>query len=310
MPNRGASRPQLPHLETFSKAAELASFTRTAEALGMTQAAVSQRIHALERAVGVSLFRRHGGRVELTEAGRRLYDYAQRILELHAEARHALGQCAQELTGELRIAASTIPAERFLMGLIDAFHKVHPQIHVVAEVGDSAAVVSAVEQRRAALGLVGHRIAAPWAEYRLFAKDQLALLVPTRHPWKDRTTIAVDELRRQPLIVREPGSGTRACLEQALATRNLTLADFNVTLELGSNEAIKDAVLRGIGVAVLSTRAVEEDLAHRRLREVPVEGLDLTRELYIITDRRRPLPSPARAFMHFLETQQLPETSS
>lgn len=295
---------QLPHLETFAKAAELGGFTRAAEALCMTQAAVSQHIHALERELDASLFRRHGGGVELTEAGRCLYEYAQRILALHAEARQALGRSAEHVTGELRIAASTIPAEHFLMELLAEFRKVHPHVHVVADVGDSETVVMAVEHGKATLGIAGRRVAAPWAEYQLFATDRLVLVVPSDHTWKKRRRITVEQLRTEPIILREAGSGTRACLERALSTRNLTLADLKVCLEVGSNEAVKDAVARRLGVAVLSIRAVQHELSAGQLYEVPIEGLDLTRELYIVTDRRRPLAAPARAFMQFLLTHK------
>jgi DNA-binding transcriptional LysR family regulator len=291
-------------LETFSRAADLASFTRAAEVLCMTQAAVSQHIQTLERELDVSLFRRHAGRVDLTDAGRRLYDYAQRILALHAEARRELGQISSgEVHGELRIAASTIPAQHFLTSLLAEFRKPYPLVHVVADVADSEAVSSMVESGRVTIGLVGRRLSVPWADYQLFATDRLALVVPAGHRWQGQEAVTVDQLRVEPLVIREPGSGTRACLERAIATRKLTLADFNVSVELGSNEAIKDAVFRGLGVTVLSIRAVEAELSDARLYEVPIPELDLTRELYVVTDHRRVLPPPARAFKHFLLTQ-------
>src|SRR5262245_4568165 len=307
---RASTEKQLPYLETFSRAAELASFTRAAEAMCMTQAAVSQHVHALERELGVPLFRRHAGRVELTDAGRTLYEFSQKILNLHADARRALRQVSEATSDELHIAASTIPAEHFLTGLLKDFLNLYPHIHVIAEVADSAVVVETLEKGRVTVGLVGRRVSTAWADYQLFAKDRLVLIVPPAHAWRKRTSVSVEELRSQPLIVRGLGSGTRACLERALATRNLTLADFNVTVELGSNEAIKEAVLRGLGLAVLSIRAVEQELSKRRLREVPIEGLDLSRELYIVTDRRRALPAPARAFLRFLETHPLADSPS
>jgi DNA-binding transcriptional LysR family regulator len=118
---------QLPHLETFARAAELNSFTAAAKALELTQSAVSQRVQALEGELGVSLFQRRGGRVVLTGAGRRLYDYAQQILALHREARaHVSGRPAP-LDGELFLAASSIPGEHLLPGLLCAFRQQHPQ---------------------------------------------------------------------------------------------------------------------------------------------------------------------------------------
>src|SRR5689334_16214270 len=112
---------QLPHLETFAKAAELTSFTGAARALGLTQAAVSQRIQALERALDVSLFQRRAGRVSLTEAGQRLYTYAERILALHREAIQEVAGHKSPLTGELSLAASSIPGEHLLPELLAAF---------------------------------------------------------------------------------------------------------------------------------------------------------------------------------------------
>jgi DNA-binding transcriptional LysR family regulator len=300
---RTAEHAQLPHLETFCRAAELASFTRAAETMGLTQAAVSQHIHGLERALKVALFRRQAGRIELTEAGRRLYDYGLRILALHAEARRELGQLSEAIHGELRIAVSTVPAQHFLPQLLAEFRNAHPQVHVVADIADSEAVASMVETGKVGPGLVGQRVPGAWAEYQRFATDRLALVVPSGHHWQGRSAVTVAELRSEPLVIREPGSGTRACLERAIATRKLTLDDFHVSMELGSNEAVKDAVFRGIGVTVLSIRAVEPELAAGRLHEVPIDGLDLTRELYIVTDRRRVLPPPARAFIHFLRAQ-------
>ncbi len=110
----------IPHLETFCKAAELASFTQAADALGLTQAAVSQHVRFLEKELGVPLFHRRAGRVELADAGRLLYDHARRILDLHDEARAALGLATPGPSGEVRLAASTIPAECLLPELLGA----------------------------------------------------------------------------------------------------------------------------------------------------------------------------------------------
>src|SRR5437588_1010296 len=121
---------QLPYLETFSKAAELSSFTGAAKALRLTQAAVSQRVQALERTLDVPLFHRHGGRILLTDAGRRLYDYAQRILALHREARQEITGQRPSLSGDLALGASTIPGEHLLPALLPIFHQRFPRIKV------------------------------------------------------------------------------------------------------------------------------------------------------------------------------------
>lgn len=292
---------ELPHLETFCKAAELLNFTAAAEALNITQAAVSQRIRVLEEDVGVSLFDRHAGRVTLSSHGKILYDYAQRLLALGMEARAALGQARPDLTGELNLAASTIPAEYLLPELLRTFQQRHPKVRVLAMVADSTVALEALEAGRVTLALVGRPGSAAWAESKPFARDHLVLAVPPEHRWARRARIRADELRDEPLVLREPGSGARACLEEALAQRHLSLRDFRVGLELGSNESIKEAVVRGAGVAVLSSFAVRADVQSGRLHLLELADLEVARDLYVVTDRRRILPPAARAFVEVVQ---------
>src|SRR5262245_9922451 len=137
------SADQLPHLLTFSKAAETGSFTAAARALRLTQAAVSQRIQALEKMLNVVLFERHGGRVHLSEAGHRLYDYAQRILALEHEAVQAITGRKAPVTGELILAASSVPGEHLLPDLLSVFRKRYPHIQVKASVAEPGPVPAA-----------------------------------------------------------------------------------------------------------------------------------------------------------------------
>jgi DNA-binding transcriptional LysR family regulator len=292
---------QLPHLETFVQAAELNGFTAAARALGLTQAAVSQRIGALERNLGVSLFQRRGGRVLLTEAGHRLHDYARRIFALHREARSQVTGQKPTLTGELSLAASSVPGEHLLPGLLSAFRQRHPHVQVRATVTDSQAVLHQVEQGQAHLGLVGGKGDSAHLEYRCFACDTLALIVPAGHAWGRRRRVSLEQLCQQPLILREAGSGSRWCLEQGLAHAGKSLRDLHATLELGSNEAIKEAVLQGLGLAILSTRTVEKEIKSGQLHALQVAGLPLLREMFVVWDRRRVLPIPARLFLDLLE---------
>jgi DNA-binding transcriptional LysR family regulator len=297
---------QLPHLETFAHAAESSSFTAAARALGLTQAAVSQRIQTLERVVGVPLFERRAGRVLLTEAGRRLHGYAQRILALHREARHEIAGRRAPVTGELSLAASSVPGEHLLPALLSAFRSKHPHVQVRATVADSQAVLDQVEHGRAHLGLVGKKGDSPHLEHRCFACDTLVVIVPAGHAWSRRRQVTLAQLGREPLVLRETGSGSRACLEHALARVGKSLRDLRVVLELGSNEAIKEAVGRGLGVAVLSSRTVEKEVRAGRLRALRVAGLPLLREMFVVWDRRRVLPIPARLFLDLLEPCRRP----
>jgi LysR family transcriptional regulator, low CO2-responsive transcriptional regulator len=291
---------QLPHLETFARAAELSSFTAAAHALHLTQAAVSQRIQALEKALGVSLFQRRAARVILTDAGQRLFPFAERILALHQEAAEAVGGRKAPLKGELSLAASSIPGEHLLPDLLATFRRQCPHIQVRASVTDTQAVLAQVERGDAHIGLVGGKSDNRELEFRHFASDRLVLVVPADHPWKSRRRITLEQLAQQPLILREAGSGSRWSLERALSQVGKSLGDLRVALELGSNEAIKEAVQRGLGLAFLSELAVGQERDAGKFHALQVAGMPLTRQMYAVWDRRRILPIPARLFLDLL----------
>jgi DNA-binding transcriptional LysR family regulator len=297
---------RLPYLETFSKAAELSSFTGAAKALRLTQAAVSQRVQALEKTLGKPLFKRQGGRVLLTEVGHKLYDYAQRILNLHREARREVAGWETPVAGELLLAASSIPGEYFLPALLSVFGREFPQVRVRAAVGDSMEVMARVERGEAALGLAGRKIDNPHLEFRLLARDRMVLVVPPGHPLSRRKMASVRQLSGHALILREVGSGLRHCFEKSLERAGRSLADLRVALELGSNEAIKEAVLRGVGAAVLSAYAVQKELREGRLHALEVSDLHCDRDLFVVRDKRRVLPLAARVFLDFLERHPFP----
>jgi len=295
---------ELPHLGTFVKAAELGSFTATGAELGMTQAAVSQRIAALEKELSVSLFDRRAGRIAVTEAGRRLHGYAREILALHERAREALGGLRPPVSGDLSLATSSVPGECFLPALLMGFQQKFPHVHVRATVGDSRTALQEVEKGQAALALVGEKTEATHLEFHCLGADCMLLVVPPGHRWAGQHISAV-ALRDEPLLLRESGSGTRSAVMKNLERSGVVMADLNVALELGSNAAIKDAVERGLGVAFLSSFAVQKELDHGDLVKVEVEGLDLGRDFYVAYDRRRPLPPTARAFLHYVEVNPI-----
>jgi DNA-binding transcriptional LysR family regulator len=309
-PDGKTMNPELPHLETFAEAAERSSFTAAARALGLTQAAVSQRVQALERELGVPLFRRVGGKVELTDTGRKLHDYARRILDLHSEARREVTGREAPVEGELAIAASSVPGDYLLPALLAAFGARHPQVRVQAAAGDSAAVIGLVEAGTVSVGLVGQKTDGPHLEYRHLADDRVVVVAPPGHALAKRKWVSLRQLANHPLVLRESGSGMRHGFEKALERAGSSLADLRVALELGSNEAIQGAVLRGVGVAVLSALAVRKEVAAGRLVALEIEGLRCEREMFVVTNRSRVLPPPARLFLNFLEANPVTDLTS
>jgi DNA-binding transcriptional LysR family regulator len=296
---------ELPHLATFARAAERGSFTDAAAELGVTQAAVSQRIAALEKELRVALFNRRAGRIALTEAGERLYELARRILDLHEEAWESLGGFHPSISGNLPIAASSVPAECYLPALLSSFREQFPKVRVRASVGDSGSVTDEVTKGLASLGLVGKKADTPSLESEAIGTDTLALILAPDHPLAARKSISLKMLSREPVIIRELGSGTRCALTKGLEAAGSSLEEMNITLELGSNAAIKDAVRRGLGVSFVSRSTVERELAAGELVSVQVRGLVLTRYLYAVYHRRRPLSPAASAFLQFLKANPL-----
>jgi DNA-binding transcriptional LysR family regulator len=292
---------QLPYLDTFSRAAELSSFTAAGKSLGMTQAAVSQRIHTLESELGIALFDRRGGRVFLTDAGQRLYTHAQQILDLHRKARQEVTGKKTPISGDLLVAASSIPGEHLLPAILSIFRRQHPDVRVRVKVTDSVNVMGQVEKGQVHVGLVGRQIENSKLEFKDFATDEMVVIAPPNHRWRKSKRIPFKRFRKEPLILRETGSGSRWCFEQALTRSGHSFDELEIALELGSNEAIKEAVLRGMGVSVLSTHAVRKELKAKQLHGIKVTELVLERKLFIATDKRRVLPAPARIFLHFLK---------
>jgi DNA-binding transcriptional LysR family regulator len=290
----------LPHLGTFAIAAERSSFSAAARELALSQAAVSQRIQQLETQLQTPLFRREGGRVALSEAGRRLYEYARRILELTAEARRAVTGKREEVKGELKLAASSVPGQHLLPHILAAFHERFPLVKVRVAVSDTEVTLRQVDRGQAHLGLVGGPGGGANLVFQRLASDELVLVVPKRHPWWRKKHVAAADLVDQPLIQREPGSASRNCFEQSLERAGLRASALNVVLELGSSEAIREAVLEGVGVAVLSRRAVLADIRAGKLKPVRIDRLTLGRDISIVWNRRRVLSGPALLFQTFL----------
>jgi DNA-binding transcriptional LysR family regulator len=289
----------LPYLDTFVCAAERGSFTAAARELGLSQAAVSQRVQCLETLLRTPLFRRAGGRVSLTAAGRKLHEYASRILDLTAEAWGAVTGSPVEVTGELLLAASSVPGHHHLPRALGEYRKRYPLVQVRASVSDTEAVFRRVEEGEVSLGFVGGP-GGPHLESRPFATDELVLVVPKGHPWWRKRRLRPADLVAQPFIQRERGSGSRQCFEQALERAGTAVSALNVVLELGSSEAVKAAVLDGAGVAVLSRLAVRGEVKAGMLKPVAIDGLTCARDIFVVWDRRRVLPAPARLFLTFV----------
>ena len=293
----------LRQLEIFVKVAALKSFSKAAEALFLTQPTVSEHIRTLEQELGVRLLDRLGRGAEATAAGRLLLSHATRMLQLQREALQAMDSFQGRLAGDLLVAASTIPGEDVLPPLIGRFQEKFPDIAITLLIGDSRAVVDWVAEGRAEVAVVGARLPHRGIDYRELMPYELVLVVPVGHPWHGKKEVGLEDLRAEPLLLRERGSGTRAALESALAQAGLDLSAFRIVGEMGSTQAIKQAVKAGVGVSVVSRRAVEEECRSGLVWCLKLRDLKVTRAFHIATHRDRSRSPLAEAFRTFIESE-------
>jgi DNA-binding transcriptional LysR family regulator len=293
----------LRQLEIFVKVAELKSFSKAAQALRLTQPTISEHIRTLEQELGVRLLDRLGRGAEATRAGQLLLSHATRMLQLQRETLQAMDSFQGRLAGDLHVAASTIPGEYVLPALIGRFKEKFPDIVVSLLIGDTRAAVDWVIDGRAEVAVVGAKLAHRAIEYRELMPDELVVAVPVVHPWHGKKEIALADLRAEPMLLREQGSGTRAAFESALAQAGQDLSAFRVVGEMGSTQAIKQAVKAGVGVSVISRRAVEEECRSGLVWCLKIRDLKVTRAFYIATHRDRSRSPLAEAFRSFIEAE-------
>jgi DNA-binding transcriptional LysR family regulator len=285
-------------LQAFCAVVEKKSFSQAAEQLGVTQPAVSLQVRALEQRLGQSLLDRSGRRVEPTEAGRRLYTSAQRMLALEEQLLEEVSADDGRLAGTLAIGASTGPGAHLVPLLLCEFQREHPDLHVALSIWDTQTVIEHVADRQLELGVVGALRRHRSLEFEPLVRDEIVLAVPPGHHAAGGT-ITVEELKEETLIVMQEGAGVRQVVEEELRRAGLRLRGVEPKLELGLQESVKSAVAAGFGVAFISRTAIEGELAAGRLAAAQVEGVEPARQIYIVRARGRSATRAAEAFLSF-----------
>lgn len=272
----------LKQLEAFLRVADLKSFTGAARQLYMSQPAVSFQIKALEDELKVALFQRNDKKVILTEAGRLLYPRAKEILVHYHKVIEDLDNLKGLKIGQLNIGASTIPGEYILPLFMGDFSKAYPGIKVTLKVGGSGEVINWVNDKEVALGVTGTRVEGSWLECEPWINDELVLIAPATSYWHKKNEISPEELTGYPLILREPGSGTRKTVENRLKKKGITLDKCKVVLEVGSTRSVITAVQAGLGLSFVSRWAARDTLKLKKIREISIPELFLRRKLYLV----------------------------
>ncbi|MGE5560867.1 MAG: selenium metabolism-associated LysR family transcriptional regulator [Chloroflexota bacterium] len=271
-------------LRALIEVADCGSFSAAAPRLGVSQPAVSLRVQSLERAVGIKLFLRQGEAVTLTAAGRICYDVARQIVRAWDAVNDQLTPLRGQVAGKLTIGASTIPSEYILPAHLKAYREEHPLVSIVLRVGGSQDILEAVSSGAVDLGVIGSQPQADQLEWFAVADDELALIAPVGHPWVG-TAIDPAEIAQEPLILREPGSGTRAAAIAALSALGVSPEALTIAGELGSHEAVVAAVEAGLGIAIVSSLAAGRAVADRRVALLDWPGAAIRRSFYCVTRR-------------------------
>jgi DNA-binding transcriptional LysR family regulator len=286
-------------LAAFCAVVDRKSFSLAAERLGVTQPAVSLQIRSLEQRLGRQLLDRSGRRVEPTEAGRRLYASAQRLLALEE---HLLDDLSADeegaVTGTLELGASTGPGGTVVPVLLCEFQQRHPEVRVRLAISDTQTVVDQVADRELELGIVGAGRRHRGVVFEPFFHDEVVLACPSGHRFAGKT-ITLDQLKTEPLIVMQEGAGVRQVIEDELRKAGTRLRDLDVRLELGLQESVRSAVLAGHGVTFISRLAIEADLAAGSIATARVRGLDPVREIFLARATGRSETRAARAFVTY-----------
>lgn len=288
-------------LQVYCKVVELKSFSKAGESVHLSQPTVSSHIKDLEEHFSTRLIDRMARQVFPTKSGELLYDYARRLLALRDKAESAMAEFSGEMKGRMTIGGSTIPAGYLLPQIIGLFSSAYPDVRISLSVGDTSEILAKTVAGHIEISIVGAVSQEKKLQQTPLISDQMVLVVPSDHKWARRQRIKLQHLIKEPFIIREPGSGTLKSLDQALQKKNLGVGDLNIIAEMGSTEAIRQAIKSKVGISILSAIAVSEECRVNRLKMLTIDGVDLKRNFYLTTHRQRSLSPVCRTFIDFLK---------
>lgn len=246
-------------LQVFHSVARHLSFTKAAEALHMTQPAVTFQVRQLEEQFNTRLFDRTHNRISLTEAGERVYHYAKQIFELYSRMEGEVRELTGEVSGVVILGASTTIAEYMLPSLLGVFKRRFPDVVIRLQVSNTDGIVAMVEDNAIDLGVVEGPVANRSLVAEVFRIDRMVAVLPPEHPLAGRAGAPLGSLLQYPFIAREEGSGTREVIFDYLRAAGHEPAELTTVMELGSPESIKGAIEAGMGISILSRSTIAKE---------------------------------------------------
>lgn len=285
----------LRHFRIFVEVCDTMNMTQAAERLFMSQSAVSQAIAEMEAHYGVRLFERLSRKLYLTQAGRELLGYARHMIGMNAQIEADMKTLQRN--GLLRIGASVTVGAHVLPELVAEFRKVSAETRIQVEENNTAAVENMILQDGVDFGLVEGETVSPDVRSRAFLEDELVLICGAGHPFASEEVVEPHELEREPFIIREKGSGTRRTFEDKMAANDLS---FQTAWTCNNADTIKNAVAVGLGVSVISWRAVQDEVRAGRLCRKRVRGIEFKRWFKEVHHKNKYFTEPMKKFMSLL----------
>jgi DNA-binding transcriptional LysR family regulator len=290
----------LTRLKMFLDAAETLSFSEAAQRQHLSQPTISHHIKKLEQDLGTQLFARVGNEIELTEAGRLLVPHARRLLREAVGVQQMMNSMEDRVVGTLRIACSTTTGKYVLPQYAGRFLQRHSGVQIRISRCTRTNVTSELLGDQVDLGVVSYDACGDDMDCQEFFTDHIILISPASQPWTALDSLEPSDFLGVPMIMREPGSGTRRELLTELGKHDIDVGDLNVFLEVGNAEAIVKTVEKGYGLAFVSRIAADWALDRGTVVEVPVRGFDLRRRVYMIRKKLHPANRAMEAFWAFV----------
>lgn len=293
-------------LKTFRVVSEMLSFRKAANYLHLTQPAVTAQIKGLETSLGVALFHRIGRDVSLTPAGETLLVYARRIEKLTNQAAAALNSCGADEEIEISVGASFTLAVHFLPKVLPQLLKSWPKLRIHIIAGSTSEILQAVSTHRVSLGFIEAPAFRPDLQVEAFGHDELTLIVPSGHRWAKKQSVSPSELVKEPILLREPGSGMRRFVEEFLEKSGVR-PELWAAVDMNSTEALVAMVEAGVGVAFVSYLAVEKALATGSVHTVAIEGGPILRNFSLVLPKG-PIPrGPVQELVELAKHAPIPK---
>lgn len=287
-------------LKVFNSVAKNLSFTKAAADLYISQPAVTKNIKELETEFGLRFFERTGSKISLTKAGKILLDYSNQILDIYSQIIFDLNAIKGEISGCLRLGASTTIGQYILPSILAKFHDLNADIELSLLNANTFNVEQELINKNIDLGIVEGKSKNQQLKYIPFMRDEIVAIVHTSRAVIDKEEITLDELKRLPVILREKGSGSLDVISYMLSKHNIGLNDLNITMHLGSTESIKSYLENADVLGFVSIAAVRREIADGIFRIIDIKDLDISREFYFVHPQGQS-GGLAELFMRFTE---------